>query len=577
MVLLCGALTVLQYRWTGELARAEVARLRKNLNEQAQLLTRDFDDELAHASAQLTPTGGEIEDHGRDAAFAERLAKWNATNPRPIFSRMAVFAPTDAAPGLFALDPKTGKLSAMNWPATWDELRDHIARRGGPPERPAPIRPQPPGAEREAPPGMPVDRPGAPLERREKPAPPPPPRGGGSNPGNYLDRNGTLLLLPIQGSRSRENGGESAALILELDAHYLTNEWLPQLVRQYLDPQGAGADDVVVSAPGANRPPILSLRPGNVPGAADVSLEFNHAGRSAGTPRGLSTRSAWLLEVWHRPGDFEALVAVSRRRNLAVAAGLNLLIIAAGALLVRHTRRSRKLVEAQMNFVANVSHELRTPLTVIRGAAHNLERGVVQDPAQIGRYLRLIIDQGNQLSSMIEQVLAYAGANRSAALLHRQPLALKDLLGEAIATAAYDVGGTPCEVEFTVPRVLPEVSGDPAALRRVFQNLIANAVKHAGDGGWIGIKVSASARPNGGAPPAIEVQVADRGPGIPQKEQSEIFKPFTRGAAAQSRQVRGTGLGLSLAREIVEAHGGTIAVRSEPGCGATFTVRLPAQ
>jgi signal transduction histidine kinase len=281
--------------------------------------------------------------------------------------------------------------------------------------------------------------------------------------------------------------------------------------------------------------------------------------------------------VWHRPGDFEALVAVSRRRNLAVAAGLNLLIIAAGALLVRHTRRSRKLVEAQMNFVANVSHELRTPLTVIRGAAHNLERGVVQDPAQIGRYLRLIIDQGNQLSSMIEQVLAYAGANRSAALLHRQPLALKDLLGEAIATAAYDVGGTPCEVEFTVPRVLPEVSGDPAALRRVFQNLIANAVKHAGDGGWIGIKVSASARPNGGAPPAIEVQVADRGPGIPQKEQSEIFKPFTRGAAAQSRQVRGTGLGLSLAREIVEAHGGTIAVRSEPGCGATFTVRLPAQ
>jgi signal transduction histidine kinase len=268
------------------------------------------------------------------------------------------------------------------------------------------------------------------------------------------------------------------------------------------------------------------------------------------------------------------MVSVSRRRNLGVAAGLNLLIIAAGVLLVRHTRRSRQLAEMQMNFVASVSHELRTPLTVIRGAAHNIERGVVQDPAQVGRYLRMIIDYGNQLSEMIEQVLAYAGARRNPALLNRQPVAIKDLLGEAIANAAHDVGGTPCEVEFTVSHTLPAVTGDPVALRRVFQNLIANAVKHGGEGGWIGVTV---ASPNGGIPPAVEVKVADRGPGIPEEEQREIFKPFKRGAVAQSRQVRGSGLGLSLAREIVEAHGGTIAVSSQPGSGAIFTVRLPAQ
>ena len=74
----------------------------------------------------------------------------------------------------------------------------------------------------------------------------------------------------------------------------------------------------------------------------------------------------------------------------------------------------------------------------------------------------------------------------------------------------------------------------------------------------------------------IEVQVSDLGAGIPKSEQSEIFKPFFRGTAAQTRQIRGSGLGLSLVREIVEAHGGTISVTSEAGCGTTFTVRLPA-
>ena len=305
-----------------------------------------------------------------------------------------------------------------------------------------------------------------------------------------MDRNGTLLEFPIAGGRLRENGGgEYGWIILELDSDYLGKEWLPQLAHQYLDPLGSGLDDITVQAPGANHPPFLSLHTGNAKGDPDVSLEFNHEGRAAGNPRGLSPKSAWTLEVWHRPGAFEAMVLTSRRRNLAVAAGLNLLIVAIGVLLVRHTRRSRRLAELQMSFVANVSHELRTPLTVIRGAAHNLERGVVQEPAQVGRYLRLIIDHGNQLSGMVEQVLAYASAKKSTALLNRQPVAIKDLLSEAIANAAHDVGGTPCEVEFTVPHALPAVTGDPVALRRVFQNLIANAVKHGGEGGWIGVTV----------------------------------------------------------------------------------------
>lgn len=126
-----------------------------------------------------------------------------------------------------------------------------------------------------------------------------------------------------------------------------------------------------------------------------------------------------------------------------------------------------------------------------------------------------------------------------------------------------------------LPRTLyfrPEISGDAAALRRVFQNLLTNAARHGGSGGWIGL----SAKAVNGAEAMVEVRVADRGPGIPESEQVGIFKPFVRGSAAQERQIRGSGLGLSLVKEIVEAHNGVVLVRSQPGQGATFTVRLPS-
>ena len=123
----------------------------------------------------------------------------------------------------------------------------------------------------------------------------------------------------------------------------------------------------------------------------------------------------------------------------------------------------------------------------------------------------------------------------------------------------------------TLP-ALPPVTGDTAALRRVFQNLITNAAKHGSEGRWIGVT---AALLNGTAPPVVEVRVADRGPGIPASEQAEVFEPFSRGAAAQAQQIRGSGLGLSVVRDIVEAHGGTVSVESDPGQGATLVVRLP--
>ena len=97
-----------------------------------------------------------------------------------------------------------------------------------------------------------------------------------------------------------------------------------------------------------------------------------------------------------------------------------------------------------------------------------------------------------------------------------------------------------------------------------------NAAKYGGEGGWIGVFATSS------ADGMVEIRVADRGPGIPSSEQNSIFDPFYRGKVAVADQIHGTGLGLSLVKRIVEAHGGTVAVNSEPGKGAEFVVRIPA-
>jgi signal transduction histidine kinase len=130
-----------------------------------------------------------------------------------------------------------------------------------------------------------------------------------------------------------------------------------------------------------------------------------------------------------------------------------------------------------------------------------------------------------------------------------------------------------CVIEQTIEAGLPLILGDPTALRHALQNLLSNAAKYGTKGSnWIGIFAS-KATDRGRR--VVEIRVADRGPGIPEDEQKHIFDPFFRGQRAVEDQVHGTGLGLNLVKKIVEAHGGTIRVKSEPMKGAEFIVRIP--
>jgi signal transduction histidine kinase len=226
-----------------------------------------------------------------------------------------------------------------------------------------------------------------------------------------------------------------------------------------------------------------------------------------------------------------------------------------------------------MQFVANVSHELRTPLTVIRGAAHNLMDKLITkgEREKMVEYTALIQRHAEDLSTMVEQVLYLGTAKHVLTGKMFKGVDVQKTLREAVSATQEETKC--CTVDLQLGPELVAVNGDAVALQRAFQNLLVNAAKHGGKGGWIGVTGVIDEESE---PPTVEVQIADRGEGIPAEELKHIFEPFYRGTAAEAEQVRGSGLGLSLVKEIVEAHGGTVAVESKRDYGTTFTVRLPA-
>ena len=269
----------------------------------------------------------------------------------------------------------------------------------------------------------------------------------------------------------------------------------------------------------------------------------------------------------HHAGSLELLVERTKRRNMAAAGALLVLIVAAGILLIAASRRAQRLADQQMSFVAGVSHELRTPLSVIRTAAYNLRGKISKQPESVERYGRLIQDESEKLGAMVEQILRFASSEAGRVIREPSPTHAETIVDAALASMRDEIERRGAEVERRISPAIPPILADADALQRAIRNLIENALKYGG--GWIGVSVAAA-----GA--CVEIRVADRGSGIPADELSRIFEPFFRGRAPLAEQIHGTGLGLSLVKKIVEAHGGSVAVDSDPSRGTEFIVRIPA-
>ena len=293
------------------------------------------------------------------------------------------------------------------------------------------------------------------------------------------------------------------------------------------------------------------------------------SGASAAIARATQSGPRWRLVVKHPSGSLEAAVNGARRRNILVSTSVMALLGVSVGFLIVTTRRAQELARQQMEFVAAVSHELRTPLAVIRSAADNLAEGVVQDHPQVKKYGDLVRVEGRRLSEMVEQILELAGIHSGQRSFALRPVPILPLLHDVVRSSSTLIDDAGIDVEFDIPETLPPVLGEEVALRRVFQNLVGNAIKYGARGRWIGVSARHLGR-------EVVIAVADRGIGIPPAEQSRIFEAFYRAPNVVDLQIQGAGLGLSLVQRIVEAHGGRIAVRSSEGSGSEFTVHLPA-
>src|SRR5947209_1695776 len=198
--------------------------------------------------------------------------------------------------------------------------------------------------------------------------------------------------------------------------------------------------------------------------------------RGKGRDQGRGTR--WTVAVRHHGGSLEDAVAAARRRNLITSWILVALLGGAAWGLVRYTARSRRLAEMELQFAAGISHDLRTPLTAIRGAAFNLAEGVVKEPAAVMKYLRLILRNADELTGIIENVLAFSATVRPTKHGGAEPVSVGDVLKHAVDMMMPEVEKAGCRIEMNIAVEFPAVVADPMTLELVFSNLIGKAARH---------------------------------------------------------------------------------------------------
>jgi len=225
-------------------------------------------------------------------------------------------------------------------------------------------------------------------------------------------------------------------------------------------------------------------------------------------------------------------------------------------------------------FVLGVSHELRTPLTVIRLAADNLKKGMVENAEQAHKYGAIIHGHASELSRMIEETLALARVESGRLDRDCTIVAPEEIVADVLRDSGIALRDAGMEVDLDIAPDLPRVRVDVPLLRRCIENLIQNATKYAASGRWLGIRAMKIGRPAG---ERVRISVEDRGPGVAPIDVPHIFEPFYRGKRSDGSEIPGIGLGLALVKRVVEAHRGTVEVENMASGGAAFSILLPPE
>jgi len=367
-----------------------------------------------------------------------------------------------------------------------------------------------------------------------------------------LYQSGATFLL------SDSAGGDKAIGGIVFDAEYLHDQFFPEMLDTLLSHQEErGERNHVVM--------MVHPRHESTPMAAS-------AGWDGGEPeveRNLEGAFPGLTLAIKLPGTTLAAMGQHFVRTSFLTLGVISLLLTGGIVMThRNISREMALAKLKSDFVSNVSHELRTPLSLIRLYAETLEMGRLKSADKYQEYYSIIRKESERLTALINNILDFSRIEAGRKEYDFRQTDMRELVRATLESYRYQIEQSGFAFEEKIAEDVPALSVDREAMARSLLNLVNNALKYSQDQKYIGVNLF---RDNG----SVKLEVVDHGIGIPQAEQQKIFDKFYRVGDPLVHNTKGSGLGLSLVRHIVRAHGGEVLVDSVPGRGSKFTINLP--
>jgi signal transduction histidine kinase len=379
---------------------------------------------------------------------------------------------------------------------------------------------------------------------------------------NWVPRGEKRLYQPVaMFAKTDEATGKKVIGGIAFDAEYLHDQFFPEMLETVMNRN-------LNEGQGDKNQCAIMLHPKGEPAPLAAS-----AGWDGGLPEVERNMEAAFpgvtLAIKLRGTTLEAIGQHFVRTSFLALGALSLLLAGGIVLTYRNVSKEMALARLKSDFVSNVSHELRTPLSLIRLYAETLEMGRLNSREKYQEYYCIIRKESERLSALINNILDFSRIEAGRKEYDFRETDLRELVRNTLDSYRYQIEQHGFSYEERIDEV-PSLRVDRESMARSLLNLVNNALKYSQDRKYIGVNLY---RENG----SVRLEVIDHGIGIPHQEQHKIFEKFYRVGDPLVHNTKGSGLGLSLVRHIVQAHGGEVLVDSVPGEGSKFTIALPVK